>query len=110
MDNGAAKWVNHSKGIRLCTDNFTKSEVDLLANKINEKYNWSISVYKQRNNYRLYIPNKNYEFSLYIFPFIIKSMVYKLPLPKGFINEHKSDVSLSHPRGEEAPKGRAVRP
>lgn len=82
MDDGALKWKNHSKGVRLCTDNFSKEEVYSLAEKLNDIYSWNVTVHKQRKKHRLYIPNTHFEFSKLIYPFVLKSMQYKVPMPQ----------------------------
>ena len=81
MDDGALKWRNRSKGVRICTDNFTREEVCLLAQTLNNIYGWNVTVHRQRSRFRLYIPNKDYEFSLFVFPHILKSLQYKVPMP-----------------------------
>jgi hypothetical protein len=97
MDDGALKWKNHSNGVRLCTDNFSEKEVYFLAEKLNQIYSWNVTVQKQGKKYRLYIPNRNFEFSQLIFPFVLKSMQYKVPMPlieANIFNETKTRCQL----------------
>lgn len=81
MDDGALKWKNRSKAVRICTDNFTQEEVQLLVDSLNNKYPWmNATMQKQRSRYRIYIPNTEYKFSQLIEPYVVESMKYKLPL------------------------------
>jgi len=83
MDDGSLKWKNRSKAVRICTDNFTKEEVTHLVETLNQKYPWMLAtIQKQRSRYRIYIPNKDYQFSKLIEPYVIEEMKYKLPFKK----------------------------
>lgn len=79
MDDGSLKWKNRSKAVRICTDSFSKSEVERLVLILNQKYDLKASTYKARSRFRLYIPNTNGEFSNLIKEYIHPSMVYKVP-------------------------------
>lgn len=77
MDDGSFK--GDQNGAVLCTDNFTKTQVELLCAVILEKYQIKTSIHKDSNNYRIYIPV--YSFNLFytiIKPYIIPEMLYKL--------------------------------
>mmetsp|Transcript_35962 Transcript_35962/g.101838 ORF Transcript_35962/g.101838 Transcript_35962/m.101838 type:complete len:207 (+) Transcript_35962:266-886(+) len=79
MDDGSLKWKNHSKAVRICTDSFSKSEVEHLVYLLNTKYDLKARTFKARSRLRIYIPNTNREFSQLIEQYIHPSMVYKVP-------------------------------
>lgn len=77
MDDGALKWKNHSNGVK---------------RSLYER----MSLFR-RKKYRLYIPNRNFEFSQLIYPFVLKSMQYKVPMPlieAKIFNETKTRCQL----------------
>ena len=47
MDDGAQKWKGRLLGVRFCTDNFSLSEIETLAQVLREKYLLKISFYSQ---------------------------------------------------------------
>lgn len=79
MDDGSMKWKNRSKAVRLCTDNFTFQEVQVLRDLLNEKYDLKATIFKQRSRFRIYIPNTNLEFTHLIQEYVIEEMKWKLP-------------------------------
>jgi hypothetical protein len=80
MDDGSLKWKNRSKAVRLCTDNFSKQEVLHLVEILNSKFQLNASLFKQRSRFRIYIPNGHYEFSRLIQPYVVDSLLYKVPM------------------------------
>nr|QBM09702.1 hypothetical protein [Dactylella sp.] len=48
-----------SRGLYICTDSFTRAEVNRLKNFLIEKYNISCSVHKANDNFRIYILAKS---------------------------------------------------
>ena len=58
MDDGT--WIK-DRGIKLCTDNFTLSEVKFLVDILTTKYKLKVSIVKTGilNQYGLYIPKSN---------------------------------------------------
>nr|QGP70652.1 putative LAGLIDADG homing endonuclease [Tetraselmis sp. CCMP 881] len=79
MDDGSLKWKNHSKAVRLCTDSFSKQETEHLVCLLNQKYNLKARTFRTRSRLRIYIPNRNKEFSQLISDYIHPSMKYKIP-------------------------------
>lgn len=79
MDDGSLKWKNRSKAVRICTDSFTKSEVEYLTFLLNKQYNLQARTFKTRSRLRIYIPNRQNEWTNIIQNFIHFSMAYKLP-------------------------------
>lgn len=79
MDDGSLKWKGRSKAVRICTDSFSKQEVELLVRLLNEKYDLKASTFKARSRLRIYIPNNQGEWSKLISKHIHPSMVYKIP-------------------------------
>lgn len=58
MDDGG--WIK-DRGIKLCTDGFTLSDVKLLISILETKYNISLAIHStgKINQYNIYIPKKN---------------------------------------------------
>lgn len=80
MDDGAQKWMNMSKGVRFCTDNFQHSQVKFLAQIIQDKYQLKTSLQKQRKNYRIYVSSHSHKLlKELIWDHFIPSMRYKFP-------------------------------
>lgn len=79
MDDGSLKWKNRSKAVRICTDSFSKSEVEHLVNLLNNKFDLKARTFKARSRLRIYIPNTEGEFSQLIAPYVHSSMAYKIP-------------------------------
>jgi LAGLIDADG DNA endonuclease family len=61
MDDGSAKWGNKVPAIRFCTDSFTESEIDLLIDVINRKFNLKATKFINNNKWRLYFGTENYQ-------------------------------------------------
>ena len=80
MDDGAQKWKGKSLAMRFCTDNFTKSDVQLLANVLKQKFQLKTSLQKQRDGWRIYISSYSYQIIKdLIFDDVELSMRYKFP-------------------------------
>lgn len=70
-----------SSGLKLCTNNFTFEEVNLLALVLRNKYDLKVSVIKSGydNQYNLYVSKKSMEKLAFIIkPYLHPSMYYKL--------------------------------
>lgn len=86
-----AHWImgdgaKRNKGITLCTDGFTLQEVVRLINIIIIKFNINPTIHKEKNNYRIYINEKDLKLILpFIKPHFIDSFLYKIggPAPEG---------------------------
>ena len=79
MDDGSLKWKGKSNAYRLCTDNFQYYEVIRLKEALETKFELKVSIQKQRDTYRIYIPEESSEkFRNLIEPYVIPSMYYKL--------------------------------
>lgn len=81
MDDGSLK-DKKSKGLRICTDGFSLSEVDSLCLILEKKYDIICHSYLNRppNQYRIYISAKSYfKFKEIVSPYIIPFFQYKLP-------------------------------
>ena len=80
MDDGAQKWKGKSLAMRFCTDNFTKSDVQLLGNVFKQKFKLKTSLQKQRDGWRIYISSYSYQIIKdLIFDDVELSMRYKFP-------------------------------
>jgi hypothetical protein len=81
MDDGSAKWKKHSKAVRFCTDNFSKTEVQLLCDVFIKKYKIKAKPQKHRkNHYRVYILEESgLDLKTIIFPLLRDEMLYKCP-------------------------------
>lgn len=65
-------------GCMLCTNNFSKQELELIQKVFLEKFNISVTINNSSTN-MVYIPSKEYsKFKELISPYIIDSMKYKL--------------------------------
>lgn len=79
MDDGAQK--GRSLGVRFCTDNFSLSEIQTLAQVLRLKYLLKISFQKKGTNSRIYVSSDSYkDMKNLIGDFLIKSMLYKFPV------------------------------
>lgn len=70
-----------SSGLKLCTNNFTFEEVNLLAIVLRNKYDLKVSIIKTGHDsqYNLYVSKKSMEkLALIIKPYLHPSMYYKL--------------------------------
>ena len=80
MDDGAAKWQGKSLGVRYCTDNFTKKEVDLLVECLQNKFSLQCTIQKKDGRPRIYVKHNSYPtLKGLIEKHIIPSMKHKLP-------------------------------
>ena len=80
IDDGSLKWKNRSLGVRFCTDNFTKEEVMVLANLLQEKYQLKTSLQRKGKNFRIYITSYSYVILKgLILDFLEPCMLYKFP-------------------------------
>jgi hypothetical protein len=78
MDNGNLIATNSK--IMYINTYFKEFEVKKLINILNSTFDLNVYMLKFKEYFRIYIPNTNYEFSNLIKSFIIKSMLYKLPI------------------------------
>ena len=80
MDDGAQKWKERSKGVRLCTYNFSRAECCWLMDCLQRKYELQVSLQRKGAGYRIYISTHSYlKLRQTVFPFLIPSMVCKFP-------------------------------
>lgn len=80
MDDGAQKWKGRSKGVRLCTDNFSHAECGWLSDALQKRYGLQASLQKKGGSYRIYISSNSYnKCKEILLPFLLPSMVYKFP-------------------------------
>lgn len=84
QDDGCLKWKGHSNAMRICTENFTLQEVQLLQACIYQLYNIQTSLNKKTLSdgtvgYRIYIPEgSSTAYRKVIEPYLIKCMCYKV--------------------------------
>jgi len=77
MDDGSLK--SNCKAYYICTDSFKLKDLKRIEKIFNEKYKITMNYHKKGNNYRIYIPRKEYEkFKNLIEEYIHISMKYKL--------------------------------
>lgn len=76
MDDG----YKHSSGFSICTDSYSKEEVELLINLLKNKFNLNSNIMKRRvNSFRIYIRKKSIEnLRTLVGPYFHESMLYKL--------------------------------
>lgn len=90
---GDGSWKGY--GLRLHTNNFTKSEVELLINAINKNFGFSSSINianKSKSQYTIYIPSKDVEnLRSLVIPYILPSFIYKLGLKNTIPSSDKND-------------------
>ena len=68
-----------SKGLYVCTDSFTFSDVQRLSKYLSQRFDIKCSIHKSGGNYRIYILAKSVEtVKLHILPYMHKTMTYKL--------------------------------
>lgn len=80
MDDGAAKWQGKSLGLRYCTDNFSKKEVNLLIRCLTQKFNLLCSTQKKGGKDRIYVKHDSYStIKALMYEYLIPSMVHKFP-------------------------------
>jgi hypothetical protein len=72
---------SYSYGLQLCTDSFTKDDVERLISVLINRYGLDASLRKMANNngYRIYIKAKSMN-KLYnlVSPYMVDSMMYKI--------------------------------
>jgi hypothetical protein len=77
MENGTFKYP----GVRIATNCFKKQEVELLVQALNTKFNIKSTLYKNNNNYQLYIKGESISLlKEIVLPYRLPSMFYKLGL------------------------------
>lgn len=94
MDDGALKWQGHSNAVRLCTDSFSVSEVNLLKEALQENFQLKCSLQSKNNINRISILEESYlTLRDLVLPHVLPSMYYKFPDGKGgvFNNEDISN-------------------
>lgn len=83
---GKTKGIIKDRRMDICTDRYTKEDVELISNKLTDKYNIHTSIIKRNNAYRIRIQKNSYEtFINLISPYMVESMKYKLYL--GYTNK-----------------------
>lgn len=93
MDDGALKWKGMSNAVRLCTDSFSESDVNLLKRTLKEKFSLECSLQKKDSIYRISVLEKSYPtLKELIVPHLLPCMYYKFPDGnKGVLNNE--DIS-----------------
>lgn len=80
MDDGALKWRGKSNAVRLCTDSFSTSDINLLKNVLQRKFSLKVSLQKKDEIQRLCILEESYtQLRDLILPYLLPSMYYKFP-------------------------------
>lgn len=80
MDEGALKWQGHSNAVRLCTDSFSPSEVNVLKEALQENFNLKCSLQTKNNICRISILEESYlTLRDLVLPHLLPSMYYKFP-------------------------------
>jgi len=88
MDDGTKSCTG---GCTLCTNSFTKEDLDIIIKVLKNKFNISANIYKDST---LYIPKKSYLiFESLIKPHIIPSMQYKMGPQKIPLNGEQPEVA-----------------
>jgi hypothetical protein len=87
---GLAIWImddgyKNNKGIVLCTDSFTLSEVNLLIEVLKFKFGLNVRIYNRRQKdkplrWRISINDPDNKLKELVFPYFVPSMLYKLGL------------------------------
>lgn len=81
MDDGAKR--SNVAAVRFCTESFTRDEVDLLISILKDKFDIIGTPNKDSNGWRISISTKSYgKFYDLVKPYVIPSMMYKLPNKK----------------------------
>lgn len=82
MDDG----YKDKQTILLCTDGFEKKDVQRLCQALKRNYQLDCWLRKNRSNWRIYIASSTYDlFYCLVEPYILPSMMYKLPNAKKII-------------------------
>lgn len=82
MDDGA--WINN-RGIKLCTNCFSLSDVKKLTNILEKKYNLKLAIHSAGflNQYNIYIPKSNLPILIpLVLPYLHPYFLYKLNMVK----------------------------
>lgn len=80
MHDGALKWAGRSNAVRICTDNFERTEVQLLCEVFKQKFDLNCSIQRDGQNWRIYIKQRSYwTLRELILPHLLDSMLYKFP-------------------------------
>jgi len=90
---GDGNYLKDRNIIRIYTNSFTKNNVKLLSNIINENLSISNKVIHDRNNqYIIVIEKDNIDLTRkIILPYMYPSMLYKLGIQENFILDSKFD-------------------
>lgn len=88
MDDGVLKWKGKSNAVRLCTDSFSVSEINVLKEALQEKFKLKCSIQKKNGIARISILEESYStLRTLILPYLLPSMYYKFPDgAKGVLN------------------------
>lgn len=80
MDDGALKWAGRSNSVRLCTDSFSETEVKILTNALESKFELKTSLQKKNNILRIAILEESYfKLKSLIAEELVPCMYYKFP-------------------------------
>ena len=76
---GDGYWDTSNKTVVICTDNFTLQEVIMLINIFIIKFNINPSIHKEKNNFRIYINEKDLKkIKQFIEPYFVDHFLYKI--------------------------------
>lgn len=83
MDDGALKWFGHSNAMRICTENFSKEDINRIRKSLKNLYNIDTGLIKKqlknKTSFRISIPEKSSEsFRELIKPYLVDCMKYKV--------------------------------
>lgn len=79
-----AHWIQgdgakKNNGVTLCTDSFSLQEIVLLTNILIIKFNISPTIHREKNNFRIYINNKDLiRIKQFIKPYFVDQFLYKI--------------------------------
>ena len=79
-----ANWImgdgsKRTKGLILCTDNFSLQEVVLLVNILILKFDINPTIQKEKNKFRIYINEKSLiKIKPFILPYFVDHFLYKI--------------------------------
>lgn len=80
MDDGALKWKGVSNAVRFCTDSFVESDVRLLKDVLEAKFNLKCSLQKKNSIVRISVLEDSFSvLKDLITPFLVPCMYYKFP-------------------------------
>lgn len=84
QDDGALKWKNHGNAFRICTESFSKEDLNRFIKAIQKLYQIEMKLVSHKEGYRIYIPAKSaISFINLIQPYVVPCMLYKVGIKTG---------------------------